>query len=338
MEKKYDVVALGELLVDFTEAGCGTDGMRLFEQNPGGAPANLLTAVSHMGYRTVFIGKVGKDMHGDFLKQTLEKEGISTACLIQDETVFTTLAFVMLEESGERRFSFARKPGADICLMAEELNTEVLKSGKIFHTGSLSLTDEPVKTATYEAVKMAKEAGALISYDPNYRESLWRNEKEAVEAIKGLFPYADMVKVSEEESQLLTGEADPVKAARALLDLGPSIIAVTMGEKGVHLVKKEWDERVPGFPVKAVDTTGAGDSFWGGFLSKYLEYGKDISDMEREEWRSCAVRGNAVAALCVEKRGGIPAIPGREEILTFEEQADNGKCQNKTRKSHKDMV
>lgn len=317
MQKKFDVVAIGELLIDFTEAGTGTDGMRLFEQNPGGAPANLLTAVSHMGYQTAFIGKVGKDLHGDFLRQTLEQEGICTEGLIQDETVFTTLAFVMLKEDGERGFSFARKPGADTCLRVDELNTELLRGGKIFHTGSLSLTDEPARTATYEAVKTAKAAGALISYDPNYRESLWHSGEEAVKTIKSLLPYADMVKVSEEESRLLTGETDYVKAARALIDLGPSVIAVTLGERGVHLVKRDWDEHILAFAVKAVDTTGAGDSFWGGFLSGFLECGKNLSDMKPEEWRRCAVRGNTVAALCVGKRGGIPAIPGKADVLAF---------------------
>lgn len=319
MNKKYDVVALGELLIDFTEAGSSAGGMRLFEQNPGGAPANLLTAVSHMGYRTAFIGKIGTDMHGEFLKHTLEKEGISTDYLVQDEKVFTTLAFVAIGEGGERAFSFARKPGADTSLSTEDLHPESLQNTKIFHTGSLSLTDEPARTATYEAVKIAKEAGALISYDPNYRASLWSGEKEAIEAMKSLFPYADMVKVSEEECQLLTGETDYLKGARELLALGPNIIAVTLGEQGVCLVKEDWEAHVPGFCVKAVDTTGAGDSFWGGFLSCFLEYEKGLPDMQIEEWKDCAVMGNAVAALCVGKRGGIPAIPSRQDVIRFKD-------------------
>lgn len=315
MQKKFDVVALGELLIDFTEAGVGADGMRLFEQNPGGAPANLLTAVSHMGYKTAFLGKVGKDMHGDFLKETLQKEGICTDYLLQDESVFTTLAFVMIGKNGERQFSFARKPGADTQIAVEELNRESLVNTKIFHVGSLSLTDEPANSATYEAVKMAKEAGALISYDPNYRASLWSSESEAVKAIRSLLPYADLVKVSEEESELLTREKDYVKAARELIKEGPALIAVTLGEKGVHLVKENWDIYVPGFSVKAVDTTGAGDSFWGGFLSGFLGIGKEISDLSEEEWTNCAITGNRVAALCVGKRGGIPAIPSKEEVM-----------------------
>ena len=163
MEKEVDIVALGELLIDFTEAGYGKDGMKLFEQNPGGAPANLLTVVSHMGYRTSFIGKVGKDMHGAFLKRTLQNEGIAVDHLIEDDKYFTTLAFVEIDENGERKFSFARKPGADTQLRKEELDPTLLKKGKIFHFGSLSLTDEPAKSATLEAVHIAKDAGALIS-------------------------------------------------------------------------------------------------------------------------------------------------------------------------------
>lgn len=172
MEKEVDIVALGELLIDFTEAGYGASGMKLFEQNPGGAPANLLTVVSHMGFKTSFIGKVGNDMHGLFLKRTLEQEGIGTDSLIVDDSVFTTLAFVEIDKNGERNFSFARKPGADTQLKAEELNQELLKNCKIFHFGSLSLTDDPAKKATQEAVRIAGDAGAVISYDPNYRASL----------------------------------------------------------------------------------------------------------------------------------------------------------------------
>lgn len=214
MEKNIDIAALGELLIDFTEAGTGADGMRLFEQNPGGAPANLLTVASHMGYRTEFIGKVGKDMHGAFLKKTLEKENIGVSNLIEDDHYFTTLAFVAIDENGEREFSFARKPGADTQLRA----------------------------------------------------------------------------------------------------MGPKLIAVTLGSEGVLMATKEKKERMKGFSVQSVDTTGAGDSFWGGTLSAYLSLEKPIESLTWEEIHHCAVCGNATAALCVQKRGGIPAIPTKEEV------------------------
>lgn len=318
MKKNIDIAALGELLIDFTEAGVSRDGKKLFEQNPGGAPANLLTVASHMDLKTEFIGKIGADMHGDYLKETIEKENIGTKALIQDDSVFTTLAFVAInEETGEREFSFARKPGADTCLKAEELKDEILTDCKIFHLGSLSLTDEPSREASFIALKKAKEAGALISYDPNYRAPLWESVEQAVKMMKQIIPYANVMKVSDEESLLLTGENDYFKAAEKLLAMGPSIVAVTLGAEGVLLSCKEKKEIVPGFQVHAVDTTGAGDSFWGGFLSMYLKYETCLEQMTWSDWKKCAIYGNAVAGLCVQKRGGIPAIPGKKEVIDF---------------------
>ena len=312
--ERYDVVALGELLIDFTESGKSADGMKLFEQNPGGAPANLLTAVSHFGYKTAFIGKVGEDMHGRFLIETLEKEGIDTRSVIMDPKQFTTLAFVGLDTNGERTFSFSRKPGADTMLRNEELDRKILSNCRIFHFGSLSLTDEPSKSATWEAVKTAKNSGAVISYDPNYRPSLWENEKSAVEVMRSAIPLADILKVSDEESTLLTGSADLEEAADRLLAMGPRFVAITLGSKGVLIARKDRKERVEAFRVKSVDTTGAGDSFWGGFISRWLSYGADIEEMNWEDLKRCARTGNAVAALCVQKRGGIPSVPSKEEV------------------------
>lgn len=317
MERSRDVIALGELLVDFTEAGYSANGMRLFEQNPGGAPANLLTVASHMGLRTEFIGKVGADMHGAFLKETLQKEGIGTDHIIEDPDTFTTLAFVALQDNGERVFSFARKPGADTKLRADEIDVSLLEDCKVFHFGSLSLTTDPAKEATMTAVRTAKQAGALISYDPNYRKSLWESKDAAIAGMRSVIPYADVMKVSEEELELLTGNVDYAQAAKDILAMGPSLLAVTMGGDGVLLVTAENREQIPGFTVKAVDTTGAGDSFWGGFLSHYLGYHKDRQELTWEEWKTCAVYGNATAALCVGKRGGIPAIPTKEEVEQF---------------------
>lgn len=317
MEKEVDIVALGELLIDFTEAGKSSSGKKLFEQNPGGAPANLLTVAAHMGYQTEFIGKVGADMHGDFLKKTLEEEGIGTRYLIQDESFFTTLAFVEIAENGERHFSFSRKPGADTQLRAEELNQQLLENCKIFHFGALSLTNEPSRTATIEAVKGAKAAGVLISYDPNYRESLWFDKQTAVSQMKSMIPYADIMKVSDEELVLLTGVEDYNKAVTQLLELGPKLVTVTLGSDGVLLAREYKREKVEGFKVNAIDTTGAGDSFWGGFLSEYLKQEKSLEEFTWEEIKNCAVYGNATAALCVQRRGGIPAIPKKKEVEQF---------------------
>ena len=315
--KEWDIAALGELLIDFTEAGVSGNGMLLFEQNPGGAPANLLTAAAHMGCKTTFIGKIGADMQGNFLADTLRREGIDTSNLVQSGEVFTTLAFVALDKQGERQFSFARKPGADTCLSMEEIQPQVLEQCKIFHVGSLSLTDEPAKGASLWSVKKAKSAGALISYDPNYRSSLWKDRETAVQAMREIIPFADLMKVSEEECLLLTEEKDCRKGAERLLEAGPGIVAVTLGGKGVLLAQKEKCERIPGFETFAVDTTGAGDTFWGGFLSRFVDYGKEMECMQWQDWKECAVTGNAMAALCIQKRGGIPSIPDKETVQKF---------------------
>ena len=182
----YDVTALGEVLIDFTEAGTSENGMSLFERNPGGAPANVLVALEHLGHDTAFIGKVGTDMHGVFLREVLEGERIDCTGLISDPDYFTTLAFVGLSPAGERTFSFARKPGADTQLAPEELAREVIASSKVFHVGSLSLTDEPVRSATHAAIKLAREAGCTLSYDPNYRANLWSSAEVATEHMRSI--------------------------------------------------------------------------------------------------------------------------------------------------------
>lgn len=212
MRIKTDITALGELLIDFTPAGVSQQGMRLFEQNPGGAPANLLAAAAKFGRKTAFIGKVGKDMHGDFLKETLIRAGINTDNLIQDEKYFTTLAFVSLKENGEREFAFARKPGADTNLCMKEIDPEILENTRVFHVGSLSLTDDPSRTATYEAINIARNSGAVISYDPNYRAALWSDPETAQLRMQSLIPYVDMMKISDEETSLLTPYQDPEEA------------------------------------------------------------------------------------------------------------------------------
>ena len=321
IEKTIDAVALGELLVDFTEAGISGNGMRLFEQNAGGAPANMLTVLSHFGFKTEFIGKIGKDMHGAFLRETLKKEGIGVRNLIEDENYFTTLAFVALN-NGEREFAFARKPGADTQLRSDEVSKEILASCRIFHFGSLSLTDSPAREATIQAVKTAKQAGAVISYDPNYRKPLWPSEAEAVKQMNAVIKYADIMKVSDEEAVMLTGEAELESAAEKLSEAGPAVVAVTLGSSGVLTVSKNGIQKIPAFKVEAVDTTGAGDSFWGGFLSAFLELGKRPEELTDKDIEHCAVTGNAAAALCVTKRGGIPSVPQKQET---EEYILNGK-------------
>ena len=310
----FDVTALGELLIDFTPSGTSAAGMRLFEQNPGGAPANVLAALNRCGLKTAFIGKVGSDMHGKFLEETLKNAGICTDGLILDEDVFTTLAFVALNDAGERSFSFARKPGADTMLKPEDVNLELLSQSRMFHVGSLSLTDEPAKSATLFALKKAKELGCIISYDPNYRALLWSGRDAAIAGMREVLPFVDVMKMSDEETALLTDIADPAKAAAKLVALGIPLVAVTLGAEGAYVCTKEGGEVVPGFSSRVVDTTGAGDSFWGGFLYSLAKCGKTPSKVTLKEAVSFARFANALASLCVEKRGGIPAMPSLDKV------------------------
>jgi len=317
----FDITAFGELLIDYTPAGKSPSGMDLFEQNPGGAPANVAACASRLGLRTAFIGKVGADMQGEFLRKTLQDAKINTDGLISDESFFTTLAFVSLKEDGERSFSFARKPGADTQIRREDVNLSIIKSSRIFHFGSLSLTDSPARETTFYALDEAKKAGCVISYDPNYRPLLWKNKNQAKELMRAVLPYADIIKLSDEETELLTGRLDPIEAAEHLIESGIKIAAVTLGKDGAIIATKNGSETVSGFSVRAVDTTGAGDAFLGAFLYSVIrladqnasgtaaKLAEKISDMEPAEIRECARFANAAAAYCVTKRGAIPAMP-----------------------------
>jgi fructokinase len=316
----FDVVALGELLIDFTDAGESQNGMRLFERNPGGAPANALAALANFGCRAAFIGKVGADMHGDFLRETLNGRGVDTSGLVVDKDAFTTLAFVSLNAAGERSFAFARKPGADSRLRAEELPRDIIERCGIFHFGSLSLTGEPARRATLEAAALARASGAIVSYDPNYRAGLWRDRDEAVRMTRGAAAYADVIKLSEEEVPLLTGETRREKGAEKLLERGCSCVAVTLGSEGAAAYTAKASAVVPARRVTAVDATGAGDAFWGGFLFQIVERGLTRSALKDIDSRSLAdfvAFANAAAALCVQKRGGIPAMPRLDEVKRF---------------------
>ncbi len=307
--KQFDVVALGEILIDMTYAGKSEAGQTLFEQNPGGAPANVLTAVQRLGGKTALIGKVGNDMHGDFLRTTLEREQVVTDGLITDDGVFTTLAFVNLDENGDRSFSFARKPGADTCLTKEEVKLDLIDNTKIFHIGSLSLTDEPAKGASFYALESAKEAGCIISYDPNYRASLWRSEAEAVAGMRSILSYVDVIKISDEETALLTDKEDVFEASEALLNQGIKVVIVTMGKDGAIVRTKDGVVQSAACSAKAVDTTGAGDAFMGGFLYQLAKSGKRPEELTPSDVQNFADFSNKVSGFCVERRGAICAMP-----------------------------
>ena len=258
-----DVAALGECLIDFTPNGENAQGIALFARNPGGAPANVLAMNARLGGKTAFIGKVGRDGFGDFLRQTLLDSGIDVSGLAVDEKVPTTLAFVQLDANGDRSFTFYRSPGADIMLRESEVDTALLDDCAIFHFGSVSMTADPCRTATLSAARYARQKGKLVSFDPNYRPLLWDDTEEAVLRMKEGIRLADILKVSEEEMQLVTGESDPERGSKALLDMGPSLVLVSMGAKGAYCRNAVCAGALPTFDVPTVDTTGAGDAFMG---------------------------------------------------------------------------
>lgn len=310
----FDLTALGEMLIDFTYQGKSASGQKLFAQNAGGAPANVAATVVKLGGKSAFIGKAGNDMHGKFLKETLESNGIDASGFTLSSDYFTTLAFVDVKPDGEREFSFARNHGADKMLEDSDIPENILKNTKILHVGSVSLTDEPTRSATYYAVKKAKEFGAVISYDPNYRKSLWKDEATAIKEMRAMLKLADIVKISDEETALLTDYVEAEKSAEVILAKGASIVVVTLGKDGAYVLTKEGGTYVSGYKANAVDATGAGDSFFGGFLTQFAKSNKTLGDVTLQNAKDFANYGNAVASLCVEGYGAIPSLPDEESV------------------------
>ena len=309
-----DILSLGELLIDLTQTGADDNGCGRFTAYPGGAPANVAVAAARLGAECGFIGKVGDDAFGRGLRDVLVKEGVDTSGLFFSKEHPTTMAIVSVDESGEREFSFYRDPGSDTQLTAEEA-VGALKTNmpKILHIGSLSMTASPSREACEAAVKYAKENGALISYDPNYREALWDSEESAVEMMKKLLPYADILKISEEEMLMLAGTEDPEEGSRTLSGYGASIVLVTLGADGVLVRMGERTEHVPGVRVDVADTNGAGDTFLGAMLMQLVsgetssgDIWADLVDMVRY--------ANKAASITCSGHGAIPAMPYADEV------------------------
>ena len=312
--KTFDVTALGEILIDFTFSGYNEDGMALFAQNPGGAPANVLAAVQKLGGKTAFIGKVGNDMHGNFLRNVLQSKNICCDGLLTDNNTFTTLAFVSLSENGERSFSFARKPGADTRLEENEVHYDIIKSSKVLHVGSLSLTDSPSREATLAALDFAKENNITVSYDPNYRAMLWKDAETAKKGMRSVLPYVDIIKISDEETELLTDEKDVKGAAKRLLGLGIKCVIVTKGSEGAYILSQKGEAEIKSKKVTVADTTGAGDSFMGGFLYKLTDANITPDELSDTELRKFGDFASSVAGFCVSKRGALNAMPSLEDL------------------------
>jgi fructokinase len=313
--KQFDVLALGELLIDFTQNGRSEQGNLLFEANPGGAPANVLAMLQKLGRRTAFLGKVGKDAFGELLAKTVTDAGVDLRGLRRDEEVHTTLAVVQTLPGGDRDFSFYRRPGADILLRSEELDRERIKDCRIFHFGSLSLTDEPCRSATMEALALARESGARISFDPNLRPPLWRSLEEAREWIAWGLARCDILKIADNELLFMTGEADFDRGAAILRRQYPNIrlLNVTAGAEGSYSYYGELRVFEPACKKGGViETTGAGDTFCACVLNFALEHG--LEDLGETELRQMLRFANTAAYLVTTKKGAIRSMPERKDV------------------------
>lgn len=314
MAKKYDVIALGELLIDFTMNGQSEQGNNMFEACPGGAPCNVLALLNKMGKKTAFIGKVGKDQFGALLRDTITEAGIDASNLMVDENVNTTLAFVHTFPDGDREFSFYRNPGADMMLTADEVNPEVVKDTKVFHFGTLSMTHEGVREATKKAVEIAKANGCLVSFDPNLRPPLWRSLDLAKEQMEYGFGKCDILKISDNEIQFVSGKEDYDEGIAYLQETyNIPLILLTMGKDGSRAYYKGMRVERPGFSVKAIETTGAGDTFCGSSLNYLVDH--DFENLTEEQLGEMLTFANAAAALVTTKKGAIKAMPVKEEVL-----------------------
>ncbi len=319
--KKYDVTALGELLVDFTENGTSKQGNLLLEANPGGAPCNVLSMLQNLGKRTAFIGKVGMDGFGRMLTQVVKNQGIDTTNLVTDEVVHTTLAFVHTREDGDREFSFYRNPGADMMLKWEEVKQELLSDTKIFHFGTLSMTEERIKEVTQKAVQKAKDEGAIISFDPNLRPPLWKNLEDAKCQMWYGISQCDILKISDDEIAFLTGTEDIDKGVEKIMEQSSTkLICATMGKHGSKAYYKgNGIFCEPFLRENTIETTGAGDTFMACVLNAVLEKGIDsLTDNDLQEMLTFA---NAASSIITTRKGALKVMPKREEIAELIERS-----------------
>lgn len=310
-----DVVALGELLIDFACQCTDAEGYPTMAAHPGGAPANFLATLTKYGAKTALIGKVGTDTFGKLLIGSLKSIGIETKGVIATEDVFTTLAFVTFDKRGNRQFAFSRKPGADTCIMFEELDLSLIDDAKIFHFGTLSLTDEPARSTTYKAVAYAKSKGKLITYDPNLRMPLWRSLEIAKEQLLWGLSQADVVKISDEEVEFLFGLSAKDGAEYILRNYGVKLIFVTCGENGCYFMNALAQGHVPSLDgIKVIDTTGAGDIFGGSAVWNLLQTGKEPDELDEKELTDLVRFACTAASLSTTKPGGISSVPERNQV------------------------
>ena len=312
--KKYHVTALGELLIDFTENGLSNQGNFLMEANPGGAPCNVLAMLQKLGKKTAFIGKVGNDFLGKHLKTVVEEVGIDTRNLLLDEDVHTTLAFVHTYADGDRDFSFYRNPGADMNLRAEEIDEELIAESEVFHFGSLSLTHSGVREATKKALRIAKDNGCLITYDPNLRPPLWNTLEEAKEQIAFGMQWCDVMKISDNEIQWFTGKEDFDEGIRILQDTYHiPLILLSMGRDGSRAYYQDMKvEAKPFLQKNTIETTGAGDTFCACVINYVLEHG--LQNLTEENLQEMLTVANAAASLITTRKGALRVMPEKADV------------------------
>lgn len=317
MGKTYDVTALGELLIDFTENGKSGQGNPLLEANPGGAPCNVLSMLQNYGHKTAFIGKVGDDMFGRMLTEAVKSVGIDVRGLKVDPEIHTTLAFVHTFENGDRDFSFYRNPGADMMLRKDEVDTDLIRDSRIFHFGTLSSTDPEVREATRYAIEVAKEAGDIVTFDPNLRPPLWRSLDDAKREIEYGFSRCDVLKISDNEVEFMCGTDDYDKGAQMLIDKYQiPLVLITMGRDGSRAYYKgKQVEAGPFLQKNTIETTGAGDTFCASILHFVLKYGLDGFD--EEKLKELLTTGNAAASLVTTRKGALKVMPTVDEIRTL---------------------
>ena len=310
-----DIVTVGEILIDLTYSG-RENLIPVYKANPGGAPANVAVAAARLGADAAFIGKVGDDYYGGFLRQTLTENKVDVSGMLTDKSAPTTLAVVSVSETGERSFSFYRRNCADTLLESGEISEDLLASTHFLHFGSVSLTDNPARSATLFAAKKAKELGATVTYDPNYRANLWSGEAVAVEQMKSVLDFVDILKISDEELPLLTGTDDPDEGTRQLFEkYNIPLILLTLGPDGAYYRRGEETGRADGFAVKVADTNGAGDTFFGAFLSRMAVLGVyRPENLSAEQLYESVRTANLAASLTTSRHGAIPAMPNLDEL------------------------
>ncbi|HIY01741.1 MAG TPA: carbohydrate kinase [Candidatus Blautia faecipullorum] len=316
-KKSFDVTALGELLIDFTENGTSSQGNPLMEANPGGAPCNVLAMLERLGKKTAFIGKVGRDMFGEQLKTAVQEVGIDTRNLIMDETVHTTLAFVHTYPDGDRDFSFYRNPGADMMLTKDEVQKDLIESSRIFHFGTLSSTHAGVREATRHAIELAKAAGCIVTFDPNLRPPLWNSLEDAKAEIEYGMTKCDVLKISDNEVEFLFGTSDYDKGAAMIREkYNIPLVLITMGKEGSRAYYKDLRvEAAPFLQENTIETTGAGDTFCASTLNYVLDHG--LENLTEENLKELLTFANAAASLITTRKGALRVMPDRQEVLDF---------------------